>query len=94
MPATPIIPMGPGSAFDSVTVPSWMISLEDCSVIRAFIPDSVNVSITKPKPFDGAADDVVVWTEDFDGGFNGWTSVSLICGGRKRSCQCDMGMER
>ena len=67
--------MGAGAVGDQVTIPALMISLEDCTTIRAEIPGAtVNVYWDPIIP----SDDVVLWDGgQFDGGFGDWTTNAI-----------------
>lgn len=69
----PIFAMGNTAGFVN-TVPSFMISQDDCATIRAEIP-SVNITISYTEP---ANNSVVFWGAngegEFDGGLNDWTT--------------------
>jgi hypothetical protein len=70
----PIFAMGNTAGFIN-TVPAFMISQDDCAIIRAEIP-TVNVTIEYTPPINNA---VVFWGNngegEFDGGLNDWTTI-------------------
>ncbi|MDZ4680240.1 MAG: T9SS type A sorting domain-containing protein [Saprospiraceae bacterium] len=80
----PAIAMGvatPATA-DQITIPCFMITKQDCDVIRLLTPITVTVEGISPEYPDG---DVVVWGEnpgegDFGGGLNSWEVNNIACG--------------
>ncbi len=70
-----IISMGAGVVGDQVTIPALMISLDDCSTIRAEIPGAtINIFWEPIVP----SNDVVLWDDgQFDGGLGNWTTNAI-----------------
>lgn len=75
--ATGIFSMAPGTNAELITIPSFMLSLEDCNVIRGSIEGS---TVTVSQGVDDSGE-TVLWEEQFDGGLGDWTSNSISCGG-------------
>lgn len=73
-----IISMGSGDFGDQVTIPSLMISQQDCSAIRAELEGNT-VTINRTDPIDMSGE-TVIWEEQFDGGLGDWTSSTISCG--------------
>ncbi len=74
----------PDGFADQVTIPCFMMSKEDCDLIRTNIP-GVTVSVQTTDPVIDVSTDVVIWGDqagegDFDGGLNGWTVNNIACG--------------
>lgn len=70
---------------DSVTIPSYMISLADGNKIKPEIANGVTVTITEDAPEQPSTNaEPIIWggnagEGDFDGGLNGWTTKTLSC---------------
>jgi len=68
---------------NDVTIPVYSASLESCIMFRTVLPANGSIS---PPPFDETPAEKVVWGNepgqgDFDGGKNGWGTVTLECNG-------------
>lgn len=72
-----IIPMGGGDLGDLVTIPSYMVSQEDCNLIRTEVEGT---TVTVDIPADNSGE-VIIWEDQFDGGLGDWTSNNISCGG-------------
>ena len=77
-----LIQMGLGDGqMDDITIPTYSVTLEDCISFQTRLPAMVTIT---PPPFDLTSDDKVLWGNesgqgDFNGGLNGWSSVTLEC---------------
>jgi len=71
------VSMPPGSVGAQVTIPCFMMSKQNCDVLRLLTPITVDIESTD--------DAVVVWGNepgqgDFNGGLNGWEVNNISCG--------------
>lgn len=69
------------SIADQVTIPCFMISKQDCDIIRLLTPINVSIAPAYP-PYPDA---IVVWggvtgEGDFNGGLNNWEINNISCG--------------
>lgn len=64
-----------------ITIPSMMVSLADCNLIKAEIDNNIEVTIQRNTVVDVNADDEVVWGANgegsFEDGLGDWTTVGL-----------------
>jgi hypothetical protein len=66
----------------NITIPTFSMRLRDCTTLKTEIAGGITaVAERLPVGFiDDNSDDEVFWSEDFAGGFNGWTPEGLFCG--------------
>lgn len=79
-------PMGGGDLGDQVSIPSYMLRLDDCNLIRTALTTSGGAMADIDANLGEYPEETVVWGDqpgegDFDGGLNGWVSRSLTCAG-------------
>ena len=67
----------------NITIPTFFMRLSDCNTLKAEIDGGAIMVTTERLDFgfvDQNSDDVVLFTEDFTGGLNGWEAEGLFCG--------------
>ncbi|MCB0654255.1 MAG: T9SS type A sorting domain-containing protein [Saprospiraceae bacterium] len=77
--ADAIFSMGGGDFGDLVTIPTLMMSLQDCNIIRPEL-EGATVTIVR-NDFIDMSGETVIWEDQFDGGFGDWTVNNISCGG-------------
>jgi len=63
---------------ECINIPTIFLSLEECNEFRSFVPLTATITIQN--------NDRVIWGDqagqgDFDGGLNGWTTITRECNG-------------
>ena len=79
-PDNALITMAAGDFADQVTIPSFFMRTTDGAALKDALPEGVSGSFERidlVDDFDGE----VVYYEDFNGGFNGWSTTGLSCFG-------------
>lgn len=74
------ITMAAGDFAEAVTIPSFFMSTANGEALKAALPDGVTGSFQRIDVVDDF-DGEIVYYEDFNGGFNGWTTTGLSCFG-------------
>lgn len=67
----------------NITIPSFFMRMSDCNTLKAEIDGGAIMVTTERLDFgfvDQNDDDVVLFTESFTGGLNGWEAEGLFCG--------------
>jgi hypothetical protein len=77
--ADAIFSMGGGDFGEMVTIPTLMMSLQDCNTIRTEL-EGATVTIDRTD-FVDMSGETVIWEDQFDGGFGDWTVNNISCGG-------------
>ncbi len=77
--ADAIFSMGGGAMGDEITIPALMMSLQDGNAIREELEGTM-VTIERVD-FVDMSGEVVIWEDQFDGGFGDWTVNNISCGG-------------
>jgi len=64
-----------------VTIPTFSLRMRDCTTLKAEIEGGIQAMAIRSSGIleDPNADDVVLYTEEFTGGLNGWTAESISC---------------
>jgi len=75
-----LITMAAGDFADEVTIPSFFMRTSEGEALKTFLMDGVSGSFARIDVVDNFDGDVVYY-EDFNGGFNGWTTTGLSCFG-------------
>ncbi len=66
-----------------VNIPTFSMRMRDCTTLKAEIDAGIQAMTmrTETDLIDPNADDVVLYTEAFTGGLNGWTAEGIACSG-------------
>jgi len=79
-PDNALITMAPGDFANEVTIPSFFMRTTDGEALKAELSEGVTGSFDRIDVVDDF-DGEVVYYEDFNGGFNGWSTTGLSCFG-------------
>jgi peroxiredoxin len=75
-----LITMAPGDLADQVTIPSFFMRTTDGETLKSALSEGVTGTFERIDVVDDF-DGEVVYYEDFNGGFNGWSTTGLSCFG-------------
>lgn len=67
----------------NITIPTFFMRMSDCNTLKAEIDGGAIMVTTERLDFgfvDQNSDDVVLFTESFTGGLNGWEAEGIFCG--------------
>ncbi len=73
-----IFSMAAGTSAELVSIPSLMLSLEDCDIIKQELGNGLVANINA-REIDDQFTGTIVYEESFSCGLNGWTPLNITC---------------